>query len=278
MNMQSRKFGIELEFSSDFDEVKNAIKSAFHNSAKMLNSECSHRDSTGKQWDLKTDISTGCELASPKLTLQSPEYKRLKKIVALLNKNRVRVTDSDGFHVHVHVPDLPLEKLIVPWTSLESPIKMLYPSSRLTGGGYSKPLVETSDEEGERTPRVCDILADALDNSGDHHSMLSLTYWNDRRTFEFRAHEGTKDMEEIEMNILFVLSLVEFFKRDDIMDALMRPVDQKPGGTPGDGGYLDSEKRDIRFLKKDVLNSDKELVRWVNKRIRKFHREDKLDG
>jgi len=275
--MQSRKFGIELEFSSDFEKVKKVVKSAFRGSMSMLNSECSHRDSTGKQWDLKTDLSTGCELASPKLTLQSPEFKRLKKIVRLLNKHHIRVTDSDGFHVHVHVPDLPLERLLVPWVSLESSIKMLYPSSRLSGGGYSKPLVVQLEERPERAQRVSDILADALDQSGDHHSMMSLTYWNDRSTFEFRAHEGTKDIEEIEMNIMFVLTLVEFFKKDDVMDALMRPVDEKPRGVNADGGYLDSEKRDLRFLKKNVLGSNKNMIRWVNKRLRKFHKEE-IDG
>ena len=274
MNMQSRKFGVELEFSSSFDRVKKVISSAFKDNPSIFITDETFHDSNGKKWDLKTDASTECELASPKLSLNSPEFKRLKKIVALLNKNHIKVTEKDGFHIHVHVPDVPLERILAPWMSLENSIKMLYPSSRLCSNGYSQPLVESRDENSAAAPRVSDRLAEVVDKSGEHHSMLSMTHWNDRSTFEFRAHEGTKDMLEIEMSIRFVLRLVEFFKKDDMMDALMRPIDRKPSVNEADGGYLDTDRRGLHFLKKDVLGSDKELVRWVNKRLRKFHRRE----
>jgi hypothetical protein len=186
-------------------------------------------------------VPVGMELASPIFTLQSEWESQIEGVVKQVTTGKFRsgVDVSCGLHVHVGLPSgamLPLEtiqKVTAIMVLAEDVLGQMHPDYRRGTHAYNKPLRRQSIW-GNFVLRD-DVVFSRIFEKKSLHGLVSIfTLENscaqrtfkivndeEKRTLEFRQHEGTLDPEQITMWARFVVGLVEAASEIEV-DALER--------------------------------------------------------
>lgn len=253
--MKHYRFGVELEFSTHKLPIYQSVKDIL---PITLNLDLK---SDGRTWDLKSDYSTLCELVSPILNIKSPQYKLLQQAIKKLEKSdNIKVSEKDGFHVHVHHPEWTVhdkDKILLAWLAYEEIITQLFPYHRTklkeVGKNYSAKYIP---HKIRKNTKLADIFNKCEKYTNVHYMALSFMYWKRRRSIEFRIHEGVKNWEDVSNWILFCLTFSEAAKNMNSIKKLCNPY-KSP-----------NIKELLTFL--HIKNSS--LKKWIVKRYNLYKR------
>jgi hypothetical protein len=210
-----RKFGFELEFSTPIKKTKKIIKKIITKTYKrnMLDIEESYGSGAReyKKWELKLDGSTECELTTPISTIHN--FKTITKILNELSQNKLEITNRDSVHVHMQANDVPKHNIIAAWILLEKVIMSCFPHHR-RDNTYCQKLIN------KRYKKISDFFIDAEQESDDHHAILSLNYYSQRKTVEFRIMEGNLDPNDILPWVKFCMLFLNYAKNIDPIEII----------------------------------------------------------
>lgn len=189
--MKNRKFGVEIEFHSNYIGYYGIIDLLRKNRIRVgRNYSNSHSiwrlGHDGSDLELKSPVFTGTE-----------GFNALEKVMNILTKEGCRVTIRDGLHVHHDGPEFVRSvdnqlKLVAGWMANQKIINLMVKSTRVNRGAcldWTKKDFETYAKDPD--PAYADRLSLNLN---------SLAYHN---TIEIRKHEGTLDYGQAEAWILF---------------------------------------------------------------------------
>jgi hypothetical protein len=241
---ENRKFGLELEFSSKIEAVRKIVEPVLQ--VPNFYVEDSHSKSNGRIWHLKTDSSTESELATPIMTLDSPHYDKFIHLIKTIKSSKLRITRNDSVHVHIHIPDIRLENLVIAWIFHERQFMNIFPPHR-RNGTYTAPYAYKPRRKNYFN--LAHYFQQTENTRTDHHQNLSFFWYEDRKTVEFRMMEGTLDERDIQMWLSVIMQFLEYAKTIDTVKYLV--------DSPMDGD------KNLDFL-------DMRALDWTVERIHRF--------
>lgn len=238
-------FGIELEFSEQYDSVKKVISTIIPKN-KLKIDDRSGVKSDGTVWHLKKDSTTCCEIASPKLKTFNRE---LRKIVDA--SREFAVTEKDSVHVHVSAHRVDFDKLFAYWILYEPMIRKLFPKHR-RDNTYCKLFIKKQNRK-KLFKNVAYYFKESEEIRYDHHTCMNY-YSHDlkHKTIEFRMMEGNTEFNDIYNWVRFVQSLVQASQIMNITNVLI--------DTPRYDDF------DFEFL-------DSDIQKWADERIERFSKK-----
>jgi hypothetical protein len=208
-----RKFGFELEFSTPFDDVAKIVKPLILRiyGPKMLSIDQLFNNSNNnhfKKWELKYDGSTECEITTPISTMK--KFDDIEKVVTSIKNKNIQVTHKDSVHVHMQANDAPKHNIIAAWIQIEATLLNCFPKHR-RNNTYCEKLIG----EKERKHKISDFFINAEEESFNHHSIVSLQYYDERKTVEFRMMEGNLNANEIKQWVKFCMLFLNYAAKID---------------------------------------------------------------
>ena len=222
-NLYFRKFGFELEFSTQFDDVEPIVKRLLgrvYNKKKITISKVFGDDNNHfRKWELKYDGSTESELTTPISTLKN--FSKISKIIQGLKEKNLKITQKDSVHVHMQANDVPKHNIIAAWIQIESAILQCFPKHR-RNNSYCEKIIKN-----KRYDKISDFFIKAEDESFNHHSIVSLQYYPERKTVEFRVMEGNLNQEDIKAWIRFCMIFLHYAKTIDPVEIICDKVKNK---------------------------------------------------
>jgi len=201
----SRRFGCEFEFSSPFDDIEKVLKTIIPKN-KLKAEKTWYLSSKNKQWHLKTDATTESELATPISTLK--DLPKIKKILDALKEAKISITQADSTHMHIETKDVPKHNIITAWIQIEKAILKCLPKHR-RNNTYCQKLIQPHQND------IARFLMKAENVAQEHHSILSLYYYDERKTIEFRGCEGSYDIKTVENWLKFYMNFLNYAKKID---------------------------------------------------------------
>lgn len=204
-----RKFGCEFELSSSFEDVSNSVKKIIpkiYGDNKLYSKQRFYRSVNNNKWNLKTDATTYCELATPVSFFE--DLPKIKKVLALMKKDKLEITENDSVHIHMQANDLDKNHIIAAWMQIERAIMRCYPKHRRSGNTYTQEIMEYRGTK----KRIAEFFLEAAEASSEHHRDISLTYFDNKKTVEFRLGEGTLDGHIVSMFIKFYAYFLKYAK------------------------------------------------------------------
>ena len=217
----NRKFGFELEFSTPLAKLEKPIKKAISKiySNKILVEKDYAFNNNYKKWNLKLDSSTGAELTTPISSMSNfPTIKKVLKALTIINPE---ITDSDSVHVHMQAKDVPKHNIIAAWVQIESTILKCFPKHR-RNNTYCQKLIKDRKHK-----KISDFFISAEEESLAHHAILSLNYYSERGTVEFRVAEGNIDINVIKPWVMFCMYFLNYAKIVDPVKIICDKDDSK---------------------------------------------------
>jgi len=207
-----RKFGFELEFSSKFEivlkYVKTIIPQVYGKDKLHIENQGTHVvDDKFKKWEFKYDGSTECELTTLISTLN--DFTKLEHVLEKLNQKSIDITKHDSVHVHMQANDVPKHNIIAAWIQIEKGIMKCFPKHR-RHNSYCQKLIH-----GKKYKKISDFFIKAEDESKEHHAILSLNYYQERKTVEFRIMEGNININLIRPWVKFCMLFLNYAKHVD---------------------------------------------------------------
>ena len=247
-----RKFGFELEFSSKFEYVKNIVQSIIpkiygKKSLKIENGTCVLDDNFNK-WEFKFDGSTECELTTPISTIK--DFPKIEKVVNELKTKKIDITKKDSVHVHMQANDVHYHNIIAAWIQIEQAIIKCFPKHRRNNETYCHKLIH-----GKNYKKISDFFMKAESESSDHHAILSLNYYYDRKTVEFRIMEGNIDINTIKPWVKFCMLFLNYARDIDPVKIICDK--QKP-------------KTNIQDIIELLNIADEEVIEFLISRTKKY--------
>jgi hypothetical protein len=189
-----RKFGIELEFSTEFEEAETIvtpiIKEICGNRRLYCLNKVFKSNDNKKQWHLKADHSTHTELVTPISSYN--DLFSIKKVIGKIEKSDLEITKEDGLHFHLQVSKNKADNIILGWLQIENILLKCFPRHR-RNNYYCERI-----NRDYRRNSLKQIFEEAKNLAEDHHSDISLEKYNYRNTVEFRLSEGTKNPNIVE--------------------------------------------------------------------------------
>lgn len=186
--MKDRKFGVELEFSS------NGLGTyGINNILEVIDADAN--------WDIGRDGSD-IELRSP--ILQGTKgFKELKKVMNALLKEGCSTTTTDGLHIHHDAPEFANSRentilLVKSWYQNQDAIFKFVKSNRKNSWACGSWGIND----------IKQLEKDIFHNGGGfygyyHRKSLNIDSLDDHGTIEIRLHEGTLNYDETEAWIKF---------------------------------------------------------------------------
>jgi hypothetical protein len=265
-----RKFGIEFESSTPYDETlliaKDAFKKVYGKLSKLHASNSRYKSNSKSRWDLKAEVSTECELTTPISTID--DLPKICQLAAELQKAGIKTTRNDGVHIHMQAGkykgSFRRYKIILAWLQIEITMRKCFPRHRCFNfqcESINRAMVRYVDRRVIRNKifRIKSIFDTANDNADEHQSDLSLEYYDDRGTVEFRLCEGTFDPYIIRNWVKFYMHFLNYAES-------MRRVDF-------DALYEHGKANDVRSIE-DVAEllkiTNKELIQFLKDRYTKY--------
>jgi len=222
MSILNRRFGCEFEFSTNFDEVAEIVKpiiKKLYGKNKIKIKEENYPSNNNYKWHLKTDFSTECELATPVSTIE--DLPKILKVIKYLHKNHLKITKNDALHIHISANDVPKKNIIVAWLFIEKAIMKCFNKNRQNNEFCPKLNCCRSKKTTIDTP-----YNNALQLTKEHHSVISLHYYQKRKTVEFRASQATFNTDLIEGWILFCLFYLDWAKKINIKEYMKKRLNE----------------------------------------------------
>jgi len=257
MRKTNLKFGCEFEFSSSWEEVREAAKISIsrHYKKNLLFAKKDWFDSVhNTRWHLKTDSSTECELCTP--VSSYGDIKRICAVVADLGKSKIKITANDSFHLHVDTGGVDPRKIVAAWMGIEKGIIKCFPRHRrhkYKSDSFCDQLIPHPNKS-----NVAKIFMQCYEYSVvNHHAVMSLFHYEERKTAELRIAEGTTDPDLVNNWIHFGLQFIKYAERIDPFDFLCR--------VPADMG--------VDEIIETVGIGRRHLREWVRDRYKKFRKK-----
>lgn len=224
--MKNFKFGCEFEFSSGWEEVKHISTEAINKYYGPRHLFAQHKwfRSTGntRKWHLKTDNTTECELCTPISTQNS--LNKICSVINYLGHQSIKVSKNDSFHVHMSAHGIDPRKIVAAWLSVEKTILRCFPKHRRqrydAQGTYCAQLTHKNNKK-----NIAGLLEQAIYIAEEHESALSLHYYGDRGTAEFRVGEGTTDPKFVKNWVLFCMKFLQYASKIDPFDVLCQKTE-----------------------------------------------------
>lgn len=213
-----RKFGFELEFSTPMNEAEKVIKAAilksygknqFIKSGLVYGSEHKY-----KKWEFKYDGSTETELTTPISSYE--HFKKISEVLDLLYQTDLKITEKDSVHVHMQANDVPKHNIIAAWIQIEKCIMNCFPKHR-RNNNYCQKLLHWS-----KSKKIPEFFMKAEEESEEHHAIISLNYYNNRKTVEFRIMEGNIDKKDILNWVKFCMLFLNYAKNVDPIEIICK--------------------------------------------------------
>lgn len=215
-----RKFGFELEFSSKFEEVLHHVKSIipriYGKNKTLIEGGTRVLDDNYGKWGFKYDGSTECELTTPISTIK--DFPKITKVLTKLSEKNISTTVKDSVHVHMQANDIPEHNIIAAWIQIENAIMKCFPKHR-RNNSYCAKLIH-----GKNYKKMSDFFIKAEAESEDHHAMLSLNYYDQRKTVEFRIMEGNIDINTIKPWIMFCMLFLNYARTIDPVEVICKKL------------------------------------------------------
>jgi len=245
-----RKFGFELEFSTPINDVekiaKNIINKICGKAKLVTDSNFLIKNTNYNKWELKSDGSTECELTTPISKIK--DFNKIKKITEKLKENKVKQTTKDSVHVHMQADDVPKHNIIAAWIQIENEIIKCFPKHR-RHNTYCQKLIPYNKKR-----KIADFFIQAEEESMQHHSIVSLNYYDDRKTVEFRIMEGNIEINNIMPWVKFCMLFLNYAKSIDPIEIICRP----------------KNKLKINDIITELNINDDAIVDFLQRRIKRF--------
>jgi len=214
-----RKFGIEFEFVSDDRNHREFLKNIISNS--LRDQGMNHHRAQVRDWEhtidndciwvCKTDSSCGYEVCTP--PLRGPnELKVLGKVIDALKENGARFDERCGLHVHLSLSDFTEEQMYVMlmyWVKIEHNVMNAHPEHRRRNTRYC-PTAISRIQDWEAQERYSGY--DLYRILRRHRGAINPSYWEQRKTIEWRMGEMSLDSESIKNRIRFLIWFVDVCK------------------------------------------------------------------
>lgn len=213
-------FGVEFEFSTQFDDIKPIVIQALDNYYGKVSLIAQNRwfksINNYRKWHLKYDGSTECELVSP--ISRYTDIDKICDVIKFLGENSVKVTSKDSTHIHIDIGEVDVRKVLLVWLMVEKTLVKCFPKNRQLKYhrlSYCSKLIRD-----KYYINIAEIFDKAIAISKDHHSVFSTFHYNTRNTVEFRIGEGTTDPQFVKSWIYICLSIVKKASKIDILEAM----------------------------------------------------------
>lgn len=261
MNNMTRKFGIELEYSSsnvDYERLMTAFTESIREIDPTQN--VTTRE-TFRSWTLKGDSSCGHEITSPALATTRENLDKVKAIVDSL-RSKIRgsniVRRTCGFHVHFDIGEFTTEQirnLVRIFYVFEDTLLKLHPPSR-TGNNFCR----TFHQQNQNPAWINNFNPDEGDYNQDyfvfdHFTGLNFGRFNSRGTIEIRYGASTVRGIKVVNWIKTLLMLVEISKT----------VQNIPNRTSSISDlilFINNNNTGVDWLDRDK----RRVSRWINNR------------
>ena len=200
-----REYGVELEFSSDWNVLckyaKPYIRDVYGPRSSYAKKDRFDSETQLNKWHLKEENCEQSELCTPVFVLD--EFEEVLAVLdGLFKESDLEVSAYDGFHVHVDVSDLAPEHIIVCWLMIEQDLLKCFPPDRRKNSNCVQLMPLGSKN---KKPLISERLKEAYDVSTSYgNANLDFEYYDDRKTVEVRLAEGTKDIDFVEAWIYFL--------------------------------------------------------------------------
>lgn len=252
MNYPYRKFGCEFEFSTEFYDAEPIVRKAINEVYGIGNLHAARTffySNKNKKWHFKTDSSTETELTTP--VSNHKDLSKICKVVKILKKNKkMKITQKDALHIHMHATDIPENNIIVAWIQIESAILRCFPKYRRMKRRYCPRLIS----EKKKNIDISKSVMRAIQYAEVHHSIISLFRYRDYGTAELRISECNLEANHI-------VNLVRFFNYFLNYSKTINPLLVACSG-----------KKSYTTLPRvfDLLNADHDVEKYFLSRARKF--------
>jgi hypothetical protein len=276
-----RNIGIEIEINKQrrnrralqARSLKTAVANALSDvgaPARYLNPrEVGWYKSDGNTWDVKTDATSGWEVASRALQLnaegQNEELERVCHHFAALDPV---VNNSCGLHMHIETRDLSwaqVQNLVWLWARYEPFWFSLVPPYR-RARSYCAPLCtyELDGQPSFHWTNVHRMITGARDHANpDNWPRIALNlrpWWHSGR-IEVRLHHGTISYQEMREWAMLMLSLVERAKTNVALEPYVPRQRMRAIDTEYVGAVLGLREPHAHPVTRD-------LMQWIeNRRI-----------
>lgn len=213
-----RKFGVELEFTSESPNnrefLKNNIASCLRELGYNHNVEVrdwEHTNNNNGIWVCKTDSSCGYEVCTPPLK-GSQELKLLGEVCKKLEEAGAKYNQTCGLHVHLSLADFTNEQfytMLMYWIKNEHNVMNAHPRHRQQNIRYCSPAVtRIQDWESDVQYQGRQLYREIK----NHRGAINVRYWECRKTVEWRMGEMSLDAESVKNRIRFLIWFVDVCK------------------------------------------------------------------
>jgi hypothetical protein len=202
-----RKFGVEIEFQGNADQLERNL-----NNAGISARREGYNHNTRPHWKIVSDASCGWEVVSPILQGEDGLY-QLETVCETMSNSNVTITRSTGVHVHLDASDLTttdITQVVKRYQENEEELDTWFPRSRRGNNNtYCRSINDCM--------RLTDINAftDAttkstvVRNQRNRFCKLNLHSLMTHGTIEFRQHAGSTDFNKIGNWVLFLQNFVK---------------------------------------------------------------------
>jgi hypothetical protein len=228
-SLSTRPFALELETSTPIEVMMQITPGVLLASGiakeKILCTQAVDKTKSKDIWHLKMDTSTESELATPVHTLN--ELPLTLRVAEGFKAHGVETTMADGLHIHVDIPDINRRYVEAMWCKWERVILQFFPKSRSEKATCSKCLDKKAHSRKGKV--VTNHVLDNEANLNGRTGILSFSYYQKRKSVEFRLGDGSVEPTHIKNFVLFVLHLVEYAKSlttEEIIETLCSPAEK----------------------------------------------------
>jgi hypothetical protein len=199
------------------------------------------------------DGSTECELATPISGINNID--EILIVIDYLKQHKVKITNSDSFHVHVQAKDIDAKKIVIAWMQIESLVVGWFKKHRYHNSFC--PEIIPQHKKSKNRPTISQLYSEAIHNAMEHHATMSLFHYRNRKTVEFRLSQATFDLVFLEGWIRFCMYFLHYAKKINVKNAFDTPPNMIR--TSGDIISLFSIKdlKTLYFLKYLIKNQNK---------------------
>lgn len=186
------RFGVEWEFTAPWSKLRDTVvpvvKREYGSSLVYARKDVFDSNKRLRCWHVKLENIGQAELTTPRSSLR--DLPKIVRVVRELRKNKkLRLTTSDGLHVHVGVSKRVDRRLLVgSWLQVERAFFAFVHRERRRNSACS-PLVSRRRAVG--SPLVAELLEESLAEAETNRTAFTLNPLDELSTVEFRLSRSS---------------------------------------------------------------------------------------